>query len=248
VSEFPKLKNPPIREAVITIGIQPFLVGDKSIFEPLRKEIESHLPIVEELNTQTIHFGLEGEIGETEHTFQGLIFKSSDEKTVVQCRMDGFTLNRLAPYTDWEDVFPKAMLYWESYQTIFKPQSISNVSVRYINELTLISTPSTLSDYLTIAPQLVPIDIDEKGSIYQFINQQGIRLDTSEIFANLILAFEGNIQEGRPVIILDIECSHINATGLLEAKNLQTTFDKLRIIKNKIFYASITDKAKELYL
>jgi uncharacterized protein (TIGR04255 family) len=246
VSEFPQLKNPPIREAVIDINIQPFLVGDKSLFEPLREKMESQFPVIEELNAQTIQFGPEGKIGEPENYFQGLIFKSSDQKTIVQCRKDGFTLNRLPPYTNWDEVFPNAMRCWEEYKSVLKPQSASRLAVRYINELALNSTPSNLPEYLNIAPPL--LTIDEGLNIFQFIYQQGMGLKNSEVQANLTLVFEGNVQDGKPIIILDIDCFHINSISSIEVTHLTPLFDKLRGAKNKIFFESITDKTKELYL
>jgi uncharacterized protein (TIGR04255 family) len=248
VDEFPKLKNPPIREAIIDINIQPFLVGDKSIFEPLREKMGSHFPIIEELNTleQTIHFGTEGAVGEPKNYVRGLIFKSEDQKTIVQCRMDGFTLNRLSPYTDWDDVFPKAMSCWDVYRSVLKPQSVSRLVVRYINELTLTSTPSSLPEYLNIAPPLVPLD--EGLDIFQFIYQQGVVLKNSEIQSNVTLAYEGNAHDGNPVIILDIDCSHMNSIISINIEELKPIFNKLRAVKNKIFFGSITDKTKELYL
>jgi uncharacterized protein (TIGR04255 family) len=248
VGEFPKLKNPPIREAVIDVNIQPFLVGDKSIFEPLREKMGDHFPVIEELNTleQTIQFGPEGTTGESKNYVRGLIFKSDDQKTIVQCRMDGFTLNRLPPYTDWDDVFPKAMSCWEIYKSVLNPQSVSRLAVRYINELALNSTPSNLSEYLNIAPPLVPID--EELNIFQFIYQQGMVLKNSEVQANLTLAFEGNVHDSKPIIILDIDCFYTNSISSIEVAHLTPLFDQLRTSKNKIFFGSITDKTKELYL
>jgi uncharacterized protein (TIGR04255 family) len=247
VSDISKLNNPPIREAIIDIQIQPFLSNDTAVFEPLKNLIITDFPIMEEINLfeQSFQFGPGGPIGESVNRFHGLTFKSEDQKTVVQCRVDGFTVNRLPPYADWESMFPSALRCWEHYKDVLKPELASRLSVRYINELAIMTTPSELHTFLTIAPNLVPIK--ENLSISQFFHNQGIVLGDSGIQANLTLAYQGESRENKPVIILDVECYYLQNVNPNNSAYLQELFGHLRNAKNKLFFGSITDKAKESF-
>jgi uncharacterized protein (TIGR04255 family) len=247
VSDISKLNKPPIREAIVDIQIQPFLPNDKAVFEPLRSLIMADFPFVEETNVfeQSFQLGPEGPKGESINRFHGLIFKSEDQKTVVQCRVDGFTVNKLPPYASWESIFPKALACWEHYRDVLKPELISRLSVRYINELAIMTTPSELNTFLTIAPNLVPIE--ENLSISQFFHNQGIVLSDSGIQANLTLAYQGESRENKPVIILDVECYYLQNVNPHDSSHLSELFGHLRNAKNKLFFGSITDKAKESF-
>jgi uncharacterized protein (TIGR04255 family) len=69
--------------------------------------------------------------------------------------MDGFTFNRLKPYTGWAQVLPQALELWRIYVEEFGPLSVTRIAVRYINRLTLPAPVVNMSRYLT-APPTVP--------------------------------------------------------------------------------------------
>ncbi len=41
--------------------------------------------------------------------------KTPDRLNVAQFRRDGFTFNRLRPYTKWEEIRPEALRLWQLY-------------------------------------------------------------------------------------------------------------------------------------
>jgi uncharacterized protein (TIGR04255 family) len=76
--------------------------------------------------------------------FQGYFWKTSDEKTIVQFRVDGFTFNRLRPYTSWTELFPQALDLWHLYSRVSRPEVITRLAVRYINRIPL---PAGVTDF-----------------------------------------------------------------------------------------------------
>src|SRR5436190_21056320 len=82
----------------------------------------------------------------------GLLFYSEDEKAVVQFRLDGFTFNKLQPYSSWEEIFPETWRLWALYQSAIGNVQITRLAVRYINRLALPS--GDFGRYLTALPQL----------------------------------------------------------------------------------------------
>jgi len=88
----------------------------------------------------------------TEHDLRGYMFRSEDEFNVVQFRVDGFTFNRLKPYTSWKSVWPQALELWRKYQNMALPVAITRMALRYINHIELPSRAFRLDDVLTCPP------------------------------------------------------------------------------------------------
>lgn len=54
--------------------------------------------------------------------FLGLFLKAADELTIAQFRPDGFTVNRLRPYTGWSAILPEVLELWDIYVRVAKPE------------------------------------------------------------------------------------------------------------------------------
>ena len=57
------------------------------------------------LSSETVDLGVDGYLN-----------WSSDEKQVTQFRLDGFSFNRLRPYTGWETCYPEVMRRWAFFK------------------------------------------------------------------------------------------------------------------------------------
>jgi uncharacterized protein (TIGR04255 family) len=51
-------------------------------------------------------------------------FLKNDEKQLVQFRNEGFSFNRLAPYTTLDDYLPQIKKNWEIYRIVAAPSEI----------------------------------------------------------------------------------------------------------------------------
>jgi uncharacterized protein (TIGR04255 family) len=175
----------------------------------------------------------------------GLRFTSSDEKQVLQLRRDGFTFSRLAPYTDWEQVFAEATRLYRLYEGVARPQEVTRPAVRYINRMLFPEAEvGDFGPFLTVPPRF-PSD----GAVFLtgFFNRVQLQEPDSSIAATIIQTVQQTPPEpGTVPVILDID--------VYEPRNFAPVpdvvlprFAALRDAKNRYFFASITEKAAELF-
>ncbi len=169
---------------------------------------------------------------------QGYRFTSRDKKEVAQFRIDGFTFSRLYPYTKWEQVLDEAKRLWELYRSKASPQAVNRIAVHYINRLDI---PSPLGDYMAVSPVL-------PETLPQGFSQYLLRLQVNEkdLAAGIIQALVKSPKEAHLGIILDIDVFKVSAGGIKE-ENIWPTFDRLRELKNRIFFGLITEKTARLF-
>lgn len=238
---FPHLNNAPITEAMID-----FRVRLPGAFEILRlkeahPQLSADYPNIEEQFEQRL--GQPPKLTVRSQDVGGYRFRSGDNKSIVQFRRNGFTFNRLKPYPSWDQVFPEACRLWNIYSTVAHPEEISRIAVRFINRVQLPLPNLEFSDYLTAPPPL-PQGIPQ--SLSGFLTQVVIQDPETKLAANIVQALEPALNEQYVSMILDIDVYQRDVSQLtLEAVLGQ--FAKLREMKNRIFFGSLTEKALALY-
>jgi uncharacterized protein (TIGR04255 family) len=245
------LDKPPVREAIIDIAIIPQLPPDKLLFEPFVEVLRRDFPVVE----QTRRFSGEFEIlpdqslvpKPTLEEFHGYLFRTDDRLNVAQFRVDGFSFNKLAPYKDWEEVFPKALELWKIYLEHLKPQKISRLAVRYVNEIKLPLGNKGIEEFLERPPRL-PENFSKGSLINYFLDRLGFFDSDLRVSVNLTQAYEGVFNEEGISIILDIDCYTNEDVSPKDFESLREVFGRLRALKNQIFFGSITEEAVKLFL
>lgn len=172
----------------------------------------------------------------------GYSFTSKDERQIIQARLDGFTFSHLAPYESWESFRDEARQWWVAYKTATKPEGVIRVAVRYINRLDLPLPLEDFTDYLRTAPQISP-DLPQLLSGY-FMQLQIPQEDlNSTLILNQTIVPPPNPQVVS--ILLDIELFREGDIPRKE-NELWNFFEKLRIRKNEVFEACITEKMRGL--
>jgi len=149
------LRNAPITEAIVDIRVKARSDLDVAIFGEASEMLAARFPtkVEQRVFTTKVQFGGKSGIQSTEHDLRGYMFRSKDEFNVVQFRVDGFTFNRLKPYTSWKSVWPQALELWRKYQNMALPVAITRMALRYINHIALPSRALRLDDVLTCPPQ-----------------------------------------------------------------------------------------------
>jgi uncharacterized protein (TIGR04255 family) len=171
---------------------------------------------------------------------QGYVYKSDDDKNVAQFRIDGFTFSRLSPYTSWDEVFSEASGLWKLYCSKSSPSLISRIAVRYINRLDIPASLTNLRKYLTAPPE-VPKKLPQQMN--KFLTRVMIQED--DITANIIQALDKSLKPEHIGVILDIDVYKVNKKGF-DIEKIPPEFDKLRELKNLIFFESITEEMARL--
>lgn len=173
----------------------------------------------------------------------GYLFSASDEKQVVQFRLDGFTFSRLRPYTRWEQVYPEAARLWEIYRDGTSPVAVNRLAVRYINSIEVPSKAFDYDEYFTAAPKIPP---QLPQILAKFFTRIVVPFQERNAWAAIALAPSDVPDPLKTTIILDIDVfSQVNI-GPKDSR-IHEVFAALREIKNQIFFSSVTEKTKELF-
>lgn len=240
-------KNPPITEALLDIRVNLQPNFDVKKLEEFQKYISEDFS-VKQINTKLeASFVVKpGELPITtsKNTPNGYIYKTNDNKKIVQARMDGFTFNKLKPYDNWSNFEKEGKRLWESYIKVAKPINITRVALRYINLIEIPLPMSDFKEYIQTIPEIA----------------KGVPQGLSEFFMRLVIPDEK--KENTAIITETIELSKLNGKifplifdldvfRLVDLKpqdqELWKIFNSLRDYKNCIFMNSITDKTKQLF-
>ncbi|MGH7774406.1 MAG: TIGR04255 family protein [Candidatus Binatia bacterium] len=240
------LQNAPITEAIIDFRVKAHPELRAEEFAGVKDQIVTRLPKVEERRGLQAQFELLKAKGEPpgpplvqDLGLQGYFFRSQDEKIIAQFRIDGFTFNRLRPYTSWEDIFPQAMELWRLYLKVAKPVEVVRLAVRYINHIPLPPGAQKFEDYLRASP-VIPPELPQYTS--SFLTRVTIHNPDDDVAAHVTQALQPTSDAQRLTVILDID-AYKEAQFSPEDPAIEHTFRQLRVFKNLIFFNSLTDEA-----
>lgn len=244
MDEYPILKNAPIIEALVDIRVKLNSSYNVEQLKLIHNEIRNDYPEIQKQQISQIIFGMDDKTKETLpiNKINGYRFISENKKQILQTRVDGFTLSRLKPYKNWNDLKKEAKKLWTFFKKHTKPSVINRVAVRYINNLNIKMPINDFGDFLK-APPTIPDSLPQEVS--SFLTRVVIQEPNIKANAIIIQSLEQIVTETAP-IILDIDAFKYNQNGMEETE-IWETLEKLRDFKNKIFFESITEKLKEIY-
>ncbi|OGW55914.1 MAG: hypothetical protein A2Y81_08020 [Nitrospirae bacterium RBG_13_43_8] len=247
MAKYSHLKNAPITEALIDIRIKIRDGFDVHKLELLHGVTAAQYPDKKKRHKWEGRFEFkkgEAPISAGTETIDGYIFTSANGKQLFQARIDGFTFNRLKPYETWEAFRDEALRLWGLYEGLLS-SDITRVALRYINKFDIPLFPEPLRDfneYLTAAP-IVPEGLPQ--GVSSFLTRVVINEPTIEAIAVITQAFEQLVDSRYLPIILDIDV--FKQRDRISEEEAWQTLEALHDFKNKIFFESITEKAKELF-
>jgi uncharacterized protein (TIGR04255 family) len=176
---------------------------------------------------------------------QALQFLQDDEKQLVQVRVQGFSFNRLAPYTSLDDYLTEIERTWSLYVGLVKPVQVRQIRVRYINRILLPMTEKgvELDHYFTVAPHLP----DEDNLVFVgFLNQHAaIEVGTGNQ-VNMVLTAQPP-EGGMLPVIFD---NSVIDSSPCDAESWPRILGKilaLRGLKNRIFRKALTEPCLALF-
>lgn len=236
----------PILEAIIEIRCA---LPPSTSLERLATVVDSQeFPVVEKRVTVTglLDVRPDGVEQRTSGEHTGHLFRSADGRHVLQSRLDGYSFARLAPYETWESFYEEAERHWFLYREVAQPIRATRIGVRYINRIDVPGEHVEVKDYLRTAIDVSPY-LPQLMSGY-FL-QVGIPLPQFRALA----AVTSTIVEAEPMggtgLILDIDTSHevdIDLSAPGAGAEIDGRLETLRLAKNYVFEASITDATRRL--
>ncbi|MGA1842913.1 MAG: TIGR04255 family protein [bacterium] len=242
------LKNAPITEALIDIRVK---LPDDFNVESLRSIYnQTEYPHQKERRKWEgkIEFKKGGPPLPNGHSdiIEGFHYTSSNKKQIIIPRLNGFTFSRLHPYEKWDIFRKEAYRLWQKYTAIAKPELITRVALRFINRIQLPSQQIKFDEYFN-APPIIPKGLPQ--GVSSFLNRLIIPVSDPEgVVAILTQALEQTVSpKSSPVVILDIDVFKETSKGFSEQEAWEL-IDELRHLKNDIFFKSIKEKTRELFI
>jgi len=240
---FPKA---PISEAILDIAVKFAAPVDLARLEAFQDAIRERYPVKRNRVLWQGQIRLEEErfAQEVQRGAQGFMFRSSDDRQVVQVRQDGFTFNWLKTYDRWEALRDEARPHWERYKETFGPEAITRLGLRYINRIEIPLPISDFREYIKTAPDIAP-------GLPQGLNALFMRLEIADMKRGLMAivteTFQPPVDDGKrlPFIFdIDIVCG---ATFEPSSPAIWEKLEQMREYKNEIFFASMTEQAKAMF-
>lgn len=241
------LNKAPITEAIIDFRVKARQGLDPQEFGRVKAELKDRFPLVEERRGGQVVFklapaGAQPPVVE-DLGLQGFLFYSGDKKLLAQFRIDGFTLNRLKPYTRWEQLFPLALELWKIYCSIAEPEFVTRLALRYINHLEI---PPDLGDfdfYLRAAP-VVPAELPQ--GVSAFLSRVTIHDPENQLAAHVVQTLQTDPASQKVTLILDIDAFRPGEWSATDPE-VESAFMSLRHFKNQVFFNYLTEEALRRY-
>lgn len=242
------LPHAPITEALIDIQVTP---RDGLTFTGLQESIsapEFGYYVRNPISEGTFGFMLTSDGTQPQTTVQaaqiGLRMHSHDENYVVQCRLSGFTLSRLPPYEEWPNLIGEARRVWAVYTERLVPKRVTRVATRFINNLQLpMGQGGSYQEYLH---KLVDVPDETPQAVASFFQRFQLIDVASDSHVILTLALDNTPPGGRVPVILDVDAFRVTDLAL-SSPDLWNILEKLRELKNRCFFGTITEATAELY-
>lgn len=244
-----QFENPPIQEALLDIHVT--LPSDVRL-ETLKKfheGLEGRFPQMEERISWEQGFQISG-AGETHavrssRSVDGYIFVSKAEGKAVQARRDGFTFNKLRPYSHWEAFSAEAKELWERYVALARPASVQRVALRYLNRIPLPLPLRDLREFCLLFPDL-PQALPQGMSA--FFLRVTLPDPEAPCASTVTLTFEPALPGATVLnLILDNEAAYVLGSLNVDTEVIWSRLAVLRDLKNKVFDATLTEEAKKLF-
>jgi len=239
--------NAPIVDAVIDMRVQ-FSAEPPSVeaLEKFAKNYSDRFQTLTHIQTVRIDVGVgaDGEVSETQKPTNVKGVRLEGTERILILKPTGFTYGHRPPYSRWELFKREAQALWNDYCNIFQPESVSRHAVRYINRIVVPEAQVEADKYFSLHPN-IPIGIPEAvvGMLMQ------LRFEFSDapgVGCIVNLGLTDAAQDEGLAFLLDIDVfGTINVAP--RRSDLWERLEFLRGVKNRMFEASITDKARELF-
>jgi len=243
---FPTLGNAPITEAIIDIRCElpadvplerlaDFAQGIEDRFsEPIKRQrIEARIEF---------HPGAAPKLASPGAAPDGYLFRSEKEHLVAQARLDGFTLSRLRPYHSGDKFVEQARELWEQYIRAARPTKVTRLAIRNVNRIE-VDPGADLQRYLLTGPEIARALPQQMLGFFMRV----VIPDPSGAVA-IINETLGQPAPGASTMPLIFDVDAFRETALQPGDpEIWNTLGVLRILKNRIFFRSLTAETLEAF-
>jgi uncharacterized protein (TIGR04255 family) len=177
----------------------------------------------------------------------GFRFTGAEGKYVLGCRINSFSLSRLAPYEDWETFRNEARRIWDVFTKRYCYPKVTGLSIRYINRIEIPCKPGKQIDFRWYFRTFPEVSSDIDVGMVGFYMRLDIPL--TDIHARLILN-QAMLPAASPdpefvSVLLDSDI--VSGSGPATDEDIWKRFEELRKAKNDVFEGCITNLTRELF-
>ena len=175
----------------------------------------------------------------------GVVAKSSDGLTIAQLGVDGFTMNRLKPYTSWKKIGPEALRLWRYYSELTKPEAITRIGLRYINHIAPLPDSGRLEHFVLTPPPGVPRNIPRHVGSFRVRTvvedpKKGIAATITQVFGPSAEVPGPTTDAPGYALLLDIDAYKIEKLAM--GADFRKILEDLHTYKNQIFFGTLTER------
>ncbi len=242
------LASPPISEALIDIRMIAPGPVDRGILEPLISQFRQRYPKVDEQREFTAEFKVEaGKMlppSARELGFRAIRLTSEDGRRIVQLGTAGLTFNNVKEYIGGDQLIAEALNLWEPFAATTGASAVVRLGLRFINKLNLpFKTGDDLTRFLT-KPGDVPSGVPDR--ISNFLTRVVSHDDETGAVVIVTQKLDTAGESELVPVILDIDVSLARAQET-SRQGLLPLLASLRTLKNRCFFALLTEEAVSLY-
>lgn len=239
-------KRPPIIEAVIGMRFAASL--DSTDLDKVSSAFKSFYPREELLKGVQFHLNIPQGIDATppdHHTISQIGYRRSspDLTHILLLLPPMLVISQLAPYPGWNEFFGRFRRDWAVWKKSVGYRKIVRTGVRYINRIDIPSSDHVLYEeqFLNVYPHIPEV----LGPMTQYAVQA--QLPMLDIGCNLTLNSSVVLSPllGHRSFVIDQDIAKDNPPQSDE--DIYNLLNVIRIRKNRVFEACITDRARELF-
>ena len=238
----PQYKRPPITEAVIEIRLEQSLT--RTEVDNLHQRFKSEYAFSEDF----VAFGVEVVPAARRASFEeqssGYRLSSADRTDVLLVTSGHMTCSRLAPYVGWDKFRARAEAHWRTWKRVAGYRKIKRIGVRFINRIDIPAAAGKvveIRDYLRVYPEASAVErmVGYAMQISGILEEDNCRLVINSGLVPSPLVDHASV-------VLDVDVSREGDPPQRDDE-MWALIDRIRLHKNCIFEASVTDKARELF-
>lgn len=177
----------------------------------------------------------------------GFAFSTDDNARTIQVSAQSFAFICRGHYSHWDDFMSGAERAWEIYRDTSGPSKLVGIGVRFVNHIPMPNRPVEIKDYLRIS---VDIPAQLPQTLSGLFMQVDIPLAAQEAQATVTSTFiEGTKEQPGGWMLLDIDVKTLVNRGTADPafdEVITATLDRLRLAKNYVFEACVTDATRGL--
>ena len=247
MEQFPHLSKAPITEAVVEIRARGSVQWKETeILNKLKLKLPEY-PSYRSGRAFEVQLKPEQEqkVASKDLGWQGLQFKSSDERHIAKFQQDLFSFSRLHPYGNWEQFTGEALRLWSIHFELSKHLEIQRLGVRFINRFTFSEKRIKLEDYFRAFPDdLAAMNLIRIG----FIHHDTFAIPGNLYAMNVIKTVQPSDEpDNEPALILDIDTYTLQPFEP-KVELIKQRLDEIHHLKNKAFFGIITKELTERYI